>query len=447
MLGKWSKKLSPSRLIALSFILLILMGTFLLCLPIAARDGCFTPPLDALFTATSATCVTGLVVADTFTKWSLFGQIVIIVLIQIGGIGLMSFISMFFIFMKRKLYLQDRMLLMQSAGNTQLSGMVKLVRRIILGTFLIEGCGAVFLAIRFIPRMGVIQGLYYAVFHSISAFCNAGFDLMGRYEPYSSLTAYASDVLINITIMLLILIGGIGFLVWDDIIKYRLRFNDYSLHSKIILVTTPILLIGGALGYFVFEQKYTLLGDSIGEQILKSFFASTTMRTAGFNTIDYARMSPSASLLSDVLMMIGGSPGSTAGGIKSTTITIVFLSIISMLRGEADTLVGKRRLSTILIKQAAVIILVYAVYVLTGAMLICHIEKLPMADVLFEVISAVCTVGVTTGITPHLSTISHIILIILMYGGRIGGFTLMLVLGQQRKKPPLRRPKENILIG
>ena len=285
------------------------------------------------------------------------------------------------------------------------------------------------------------------MFHAISAFCNAGFDLMGRYEPFSSLTGYASDVLVNVTIMLLILIGGIGFLVWDDILKYRLSFKNYSLHSKIILVTTPVLLVGGAIGYFVFEQNYTLQGNGIGEQILKSFFASTTMRTAGFNTIDYAGMSPSASLLSDVLMMIGGSPGSTAGGMKITTITLVFLSMVSMLRGQSDTVIGKRRVSTILIKQAAVIILVYAVYILAGTMLICHIEGLPMSNVLFEVISAVCTVGVTTGITPHLCALSHIILIVLMYGGRIGGFTLMLILGKQNKQPPLRRPKENILIG
>ena len=432
MLGKWSRKLGPSRLIALSFVILILTGTFLLCLPVSARDGNFTSPLDALFTATSATCVTGLIVADTFTKWSLFGQIVILILIQIGGIGLMSFISM---------------LLMQAAGNTQLSGMVKLVRRIVSGTFLIEGCGALLLALRFIPRMGFGQGLYYAVFHAISAFCNAGFDLMGRYEAFSSLTGYASDVLVNITVMLLIIIGGIGFLVWDDILKCRLSFKNYSLHSKIVLVTTPVLLVGGAIGYFVFEQNYTLQGNGIGEQILKSFFASTTMRTAGFNTIDYASMSPSASLLSDVLMMIGGSPGSTAGGMKITTIALVFLSMVSMLRGQSDTVIGKRRVSTILIKQAAVIILVYAVYILAGTMLICHIEGLPMSNVLFEVISAVCTVGVTTGITPHLCALSHIILIILMYGGRIGGFTLMLILGKQNKQPPLRRPKENILIG
>lgn len=447
MLGKWSRKLGPSRLIALSFVILILTGTFLLCLPVSARDGNFTSPLDALFTATSATCVTGLIVADTFTKWSLFGQIVILILIQIGGIGLMSFISMFFIFMKRKLSLQERMLLMQAAGNTRLSGMVKLVRRIVSGTFLIEGCGALLLALRFIPRMGFGQGLYYAVFHAISAFCNAGFDLMGRYEAFSSLTGYASDVLVNITVMLLIIIGGIGFLVWDDILKCRLSFKNYSLHSKIVLVTTPVLLVGGAIGYFVFEQNYTLQGNGIGEQILKSFFASTTMRTAGFNTIDYASMSPSASLLSDVLMMIGGSPGSTAGGMKITTIALVFLSMVSMLRGQSDTVIGKRRVSTILIKQAAVIILVYAVYILAGTMLICHIEGLPMSNVLFEVISAVCTVGVTTGITPHLCALSHIILIILMYGGRIGGFTLMLILGKQNKQPPLRRPKENILIG
>lgn len=447
MFGKLSHKISPSRLIALSFILLILTGTLFLCLPIASKDGCWTYPLDALFTATSATCVTGLIIADTFTKWSLFGQVVILVLIQIGGIGLMSFISMFFIFIKRKLSLHDRMLMMQAAGSTQIGGMARLIKRILWGTFIIEGVGAVFLAIRFVPLWGVGKGIYFSVFHAVSAFCNAGFDLMGSVEPYSSLTTFDSDVLVNVTIIVLIVIGGIGFLVWNDIVKYRLHFKQYTLHAKLILVTTPVLLIIGALGYFIFEQNYTLRGDGLGEQILKSLFASTTMRTAGFNTIDYSQMSPSSSLLSDVLMMIGGSPGSTAGGIKTTTIVVIFISMFSMMRNQSDTVIFKKRISVTLVKQAAVIIIVYAAYIFLGTMLICHIEGLSLSAVLFEVVSAVCTVGVSTGITPYLSDLSHVILIVLMFGGRIGGFTLMLVLGQKKKGAPLRRPKENILIG
>lgn len=450
MLYKWLHKISPTRIIALSFILVILCGTVLLCLPLASRTGQWTHPLDALFTSTSATCVTGLIIADTYTNWSLFGQLVILVMIQIGGIGLMTVISMIFIFMKRKLSMQERMLLMQAAGNVQVAGMVKLIKRILAGTAIIESFGAILLAIRFIPKMGFGQGLYYAVFHSVSAFCNAGFDLMGKYEPYSSFTAYQNDWLVNLTLAALIILGGIGFLVWEDILKNKCKFSRYSLHSKLILITAGILLLLGTVGFFIFESDFTMKGDAVPERILKSFFASTTMRTAGFNTIDYSQMSPSAILLSDALMMIGGSPGSTAGGIKTTTIAVIFIAMISMSRGNSDITIFKKRLGKDLVKQAAVIVVVYLTYVILGTMLICHIEainNISLSSAQFEVISAACTVGVTMGMTPHLSALSHIILIILMYGGRIGGFSLMLVFGELNKKPPLKRPKEKVLIG
>lgn len=447
MFHKLICKFSPTRLIALSFILVILMGTILLCLPVSSRTGEWNTPLNALFTATSATCVTGLIIADTYTNWSIFGQIVILLMIQIGGIGLMTIISMFFILAKKKLNLQERMLLMQAAGNIQVSGMVKLLKRILIGTAIFEGIGTLFLAVRFIPKMGIGQGIYYSIFHSISAFCNAGFDLMGKYTPFSSFTSYADDWLVNLTLASLIIIGGIGFLVWEDIWKNKLHFRRYSLHSKLVLITTAIVLVAGTIGYFFFEANYTMSGDGIGERILKSFFASTTMRTAGFNTIDYNKMSHASFLLSDTLMMIGGSPGSTAGGIKTTTIAIILISTITMARGNEDTTVFKKRLGKDLVKQAAIILLVYLAYVILGTMLICHIEGLSMHTVQFEVISAVCTVGVTSGITPKLSSLSHIILILLMYCGRIGGFSLMLILGKSKKQPPLKRPKEKILIG
>lgn len=447
MLYKLLYKISPTRIIALSFMLVILIGTAFLCLPVSSRAGEWTSPLDALFTSTSATCVTGLIVADTYTNWSLFGQIVILIMIQIGGIGLMTVISMIFLFMKKKLSMQERMILMQAAGNVQVGGIVRLVRRILLGTAIIETSGAVLLAIRFIPRMGWGQGIYYSIFHSISAFCNAGFDLMGKYQPFSSFTAYSGDWLVSLTLSALIILGGIGFLVWDDMLKYRWHFHRYSLHAKLILIATGLLLFIGAIGYYIFEAGYTMSADNIPTRILKSFFASATMRTAGFNTIDYANMSPSSVLLSDVLMMIGGSPGSTAGGIKTTTIAVIFISMYSMARGNPDSTVFRKRLSKDLVRQAAVIVIVYLTYMILGTMLICHIEGISLAVSQFEVISAICTVGVTMGITPTLGTLSHIILIILMYGGRIGGFSLMLVFGQRRKEPPLKRPKEKVLIG
>lgn len=447
MLYKWLYKISPTRIIALSFILVILTGTFLLCLPPASRTGQWTSLLDSLFTATSATCVTGLVIADTFTNWSLFGQIVILVMIQIGGIGLMTVISRVFIFLRKKLNMQERRILMQAAGNTQVGGMVRLIRRILAGTAIIETAGAILLAIRFVPRMGVGTGIYYAVFHSISAFCNAGFDLMGKYQPFSSFTAWQDDWLVNLTLGALIILGGLGFLVWEDIIKHRQNFRYYSLHSKLILIVTGLLLITGTLGYFIFESAYTMKGDGTGVRFLKSFFASVTMRTAGFNTIDYSQMSPSSVLLSDALMMIGGGPGSTAGGIKTTTIAVIFIAMASMSRGNSDITIFKKRLGRDLVKQAAVILVVYLTYTIVSTMLICHVEHIDLSTAMFESISATCTVGVTMGITPTLGAFSHIVLIILMYSGRIGGFSMMLVFGELDAKPPLKRPKEKILIG
>ncbi len=447
MFYKWMYRISPTRIIALSFILVILTGTVLLCLPVSSRMGQWTSPLDALFTSTSATCVTGLIIADTYTNWSLFGQLVILVMIQIGGIGLMTVISMVFIFLKKKLRMQERKVLMQAAGNLQVGGMVKLIQRILIGTAVIETAGALLLSIRFIPRMGLGTGIYFAIFHSISAFCNAGFDLMGKYEAFSSFTAWQDDWLVNLTLAALIILGGIGFLVWEDILKNKLNFRCYSLHSKLILIVTALLLVIGTIGFFFFESEYSMKDSGTGSRILQSFFASTTMRTAGFNTIDYSQMSPSSVLLSDTLMMIGGSPGSTAGGIKTTTIAVIFIAMASMSRGNSDSTIFKKRLGKDLVKQAAVIVVVYLTYVLVGAMLICHIEGLDLSTTLFEVISGACTVGVTMGITPALGTASHILLILLMFSGRIGGFSLMLVFGELDKKPPLKRPKEKILIG
>ena len=447
MFYKWMYRISPTRIIALSFILVILTGTVLLCLPVSSRMGQWTSPLDALFTSTSATCVTGLIIADTYTNWSLFGQLVILVMIQIGGIGLMTVISMVFIFLKKKLRMQERKVLMQAAGNLQVGGMVKLIQRILIGTAVIETAGALLLSIRFIPRMGLGTGIYFAIFHSISAFCNAGFDLMGKYEAFSSFTAWQDDWLVNLTLAALIILGGIGFLVWEDILKNKLNFRCYSLHSKLILIVTALLLVIGTIGFFFFESEYSMKDSGTGSRILQSFFSSTTMRTAGFNTIDYSQMSPSSVLLSDTLMMIGGSPGSTAGGIKTTTIAVIFIAMASMSRGNSDSTIFKKRLGKDLVKQAAVIVVVYLTYVLVGAMLICHIEGLDLSTTLFEVISGACTVGVTMGITPALGTASHILLILLMFSGRIGGFSLMLVFGELDKKPPLKRPKEKILIG
>lgn len=444
---KYFKSISTTRLIALSFLLVILSGSFLLCLPLSSSSGEWTGFVDAFFTATSATCVTGLVVFDTFSHWSVFGQLVILLMIQIGGIGLMTIIIMLFIFLKKKISLHERLILMQSAGTVRISGMVKLVMRIIKGTLFCEGIGALFLAMRFIPEMGFVRGLYYAVFHSVSAFCNAGFDLMGRYEQFSSLTSYKNDFIVNITIMLLITVGGIGFLVWDEIVRYKFHFHKYSLHAKIVLTTSVFLIAAGTAGFFIFEYNHSLSELSVSGKLLSSAFMSVTTRTAGFNTLDTSALSESGSLLSMVLMFIGGSPGSTAGGIKTSTLAVVFFAMISMSKGHNGVTLFKRSLGSDIVKQAAVIIVIYLTGILVATMVICHIEPYPITDILFETISAAATVGLSRGLTPSLSTASHIILAFLMFGGRIGGLSLMLVFGEQKPQPPLKRPTEPIIIG
>lgn len=444
---KLTKKISTTRLIALSFLLVILTGTILLCLPFSSRSGEWTGFIDALFTATSATCVTGLVVFDTYTHWSLFGQLVILAMIQIGGIGLMTIIIMVFIFLKRKISLHERLILMQSAGTVRVSGMVRLVKRIVSGTLICEGVGALLLSIRFIPRMGFLQGIYYAVFHSVSAFCNAGFDLMGQYEQFSSLTSYETDPLVSIVIMLLIIIGGIGFLVWDEIIRFGIRFKRYSLHAKIVLSTTLFLIIMGTLGIFFLEYHGNLAGLSLPDKLLSSAFMSVTTRTAGFNSMDTATLSESGSLFSMILMFIGGSPGSTAGGIKTSTLAVVFFAMISMSKGQKQVTLFKRTLDANIVKQASVIIIIYLTGILTATILICHAEPYSVTDILFETISAAATVGLSRGLTPTLGTFSHIILAILMFGGRIGGLSMMLVFGEEKPQPPVKRPTEPIIIG
>lgn len=444
---KYFKSISTTRLIALSFLLVILSGSFLLCLPLSSSSGEWTGFVDAFFTATSATCVTGLVVFDTFSHWSVFGQLVILLMIQIGGIGLMTIIIMLFIFLKKKISLHERLILMQSAGTVRISGMVKLVMRVIKGTLFCEGIGALFLAIRFIPEMGFVRGLYYAVFHSVSAFCNAGFDLMGRYEQFSSLTSYKNDFIVNITIMLLITVGGIGFLVWDEIVRYKFHFHKYSLHAKIVLTTSVFLIAAGTAGFFIFEYNHSLSELSVSGKLLSSAFMSVTTRTAGFNTLDTSALSESGSLLSMVLMFIGGSPGSTAGGIKTSTLAVVFFAMISMSKGHNGVTLFKRSLGSDIVKQAAVIIVIYLTGILVATMIICHIEPYPITDILFETISAAATVGLSRGLTPSLCTVSHIILAFLMFGGRIGGLSLMLVFGEQKPQPPLKRPTEPIIIG
>lgn len=443
-MNNWLKKVSYTRIIALSFLVVILTGSVLLTLPVSSRDRSMTPFADAVFTATSATCVTGLVVRDTGTYWSVFGQLVILGMIQIGGLGFMTIISMFSIFMKRKISLSERRLLMQSAGNMRLSGMVKLVKQIVKGTAVFELAGSVLLAIRFVPKFGFARGVYYAVFHSVSAFCNAGFDLMGGFQSF---TAYEGDVLVNLTLMVLITSGGLGFLVWNEIYTKGRKFGEYSLHAKLVLVTTLFLFAVGTGGFLIFESNGNLANDPFPKKLLSAAFMSVTTRTAGFNTMDLTGLSQAGTLLAMVLMFIGGSPGSTAGGVKTTTVAVILFAMVNMSRGREDVTIFKKRLEDSVVKHAAVIVFVYLTGVLIAGMIMGALETKGITEIMFEIISAAGTVGLSKGITQTLSDASKLILIVMMYGGRIGGLSLLMVFREKAKEAPVRRPTEKILIG
>lgn len=441
------KHLSKVQTIALGFFLIIVVGTILLMLPIASRDGQSTGFLNALFTATSSTCVTGLVVVDTYTSWTLFGQVVIIGLIQIGGLGFITIGMFFSIFLKRKIGLKERNLIQESVNTLQISGMVRLVKKIVCYSLVFEGIGALLLMIRFIPRFGWLKGIWYGIFHSISAFCNAGFDLMGQFEPYSSLTMYYDDILVNVVIMLLIVIGGIGFIVWDDISKHKWQIKKYMLHTKIVLSMTVILILGGALCFYLFERNNLLLGMDVQGQVLSSFFGSVTPRTAGFNTTDTEAYTEATRMLTVILMFIGGSPGSTAGGIKTTTMMVILLYIWSNLRNKKGLNIFGRRLDEDAIKKASTVFFINLILAAACATIMCALEAVPLSDIMMEVFSAIGTVGISTGITRDITTVSKYILILLMYCGRIGSMSFALSFTEKKRSNPVQLPVERITIG
>ena len=444
---KWHNKLTATRTIAIGFLGIILAGTVLLALPIASADGKAVDLLTALFTATSATCVTGLVVVDTYSGWSAFGKTVLLTLIQIGGLGFMTIGVFVAVLMKKNIGLKERGILQESMNMLQIGGIVRLVKKITIGTLLIEGIGAVLLSIRFIPQMGWIRGIGNGIFHSISAFCNAGFDLMGKTEEYSSLVSYSGDVLVNITIMALIVTGGIGFLVWDDLQKKKLRFKEYLLHTKIVLVVTASLLFGGALLIYLFERNHLMADMGAGEKVLTSLFASVTARTAGFNTIDVGGMSASSKLVTIVLMFIGGSPGSTAGGIKTTTFAVMLIFVWANLRNSHGSNIFGRRLEEEEIRKASIVVTINLRLAGAAAVILCGMQSFPMEDVLLEVFSAIGTVGMSSGITRQLNTVARVIIIFLMYCGRIGSMTFALSFTERKKVAPVQLPAEKIIIG
>lgn len=441
------KGLSRTQTIALGFFIIICIGTLLLMLPIASRSGSFTGFQEALFTATSATCVTGLVVVDTYQHWSMFGQVVILCLIQIGGLGFVTMGMFFSIFLKRKIGLKDRNLIQESLNGLQLGGVVRLVKRIVPWTLLFEGLGAIVLTLRFLKRMDIGEALWYGIFHAVSAFCNGGFDLMGRYEEYSSLVSYYDDVAVNVVIMLLIIIGGIGFIVWDDVANHKWHVKRYLLHTKIVLSTTAVLIFGGAFLFYLFERENLLYGMDVKGQILTSLFGSVTARTAGFNTLDVGAYSQATRMLTVILMFIGGSPGSTAGGIKTTTLVVLLLTVIANLRNRHDLNIFGRRMDEDSVKRASTVFLINLFLAIFSVTAICALQPFAMDDVLFEVGSAIGTVGMTTGITRELSAVSRFLVIILMYCGRIGSMSFALSFLERKKSVAVRLPKERITIG
>lgn len=425
------------------FIAVILIGALLLMLPVSSKAGIITPFNEALFTSTSAVCVTGLVVQDTATYWSWFGQGIILVLIQIGGLGVITIAVSFALLSGRKISLMQRSVMQEAISAPKVGGIVRLTGFVLKGTFLVEFTASIIMMPVFVKDFGV-KGIWMAIFHSISAFCNAGFDLMGTENAkYASLTSYISHPLINITIMLLIIIGGIGFLTWEDILKNKYRIKSYRMQTKVIL-TTSLLLILFPVFFFFFRDFADM---PMQERIFSSLFQAVTPRTAGFNTADLTMMTKDGLGIVIVLMLVGGSPGSTAGGMKTTTLAVLIANTLACFRRKEDAQMFGRRIETSTIKNAATIFMMYIVLFFGGAIVISTVEDLSFSTCLFETASAIGTVGLTLGITPELGVISQTILMILMFLGRVGGLTLIYAALSGSGKKISKLPQEKMTVG
>ena len=436
-------RLSSFQIIILGFAGVILVGALLLTLPLASAEGCVTPFPKTLFTATSAVCVTGLVVEDTGSYWSVFGQAILLVLIQVGGLGVVTVAVFFVMLSKRKISLMQRSTMQDAISAPKVGGIVRLTKFFLRGTFFIELLGALVMLPVFCRDYGW-SGVWMAVFHSVSAFCNAGFDLLGQSgSPYPSLTGYAADPVINLTIMLLIVLGGIGFLTWDDVWENRLHIRRYRMQSKVILVTTVCLILLPAL--FFFLADYSAL--PIGKRLLASFFQAVSPRTAGFNTMDLTAMTEASRAMMILLMLVGGSPGSTAGGMKTTTLAVLLANAVATFRRRESPQFFGRRVGSGAVKTAATILSMYLMLFFGCGLFISIYEALPLSTCLYETASAVGTVGLTLGITPQLHLPSQLLLILLMYLGRVGGLTLVYAAMSSREPSVAKLPLEKITVG
>ncbi len=445
------RTIRPERTMALGFLLMIIAGGVLLALPASSRSGTSIGLGNGLFTATSAVCVTGLITVDTGTTFSIFGQVVLLALIQTGGLGFMIFATLIMAALGRRITLQDRMLIRESISASTFSGLVQLTGWYGLAALGLEGIGALLLATRFVPALGWGKGLWYSLWHAVSAFCNAGFDLFGQF---SSLMGWRQDPVVLCTVAALIILGGVGFAVMMDVLNSRFRFAAFTLHSRIVLVMTGGLLLLGTVFYALteWENQHTLGAmDGGGYKLLNAFFQSVTMRTAGFNSISLDGMHDASKMGSVLLMFVGASSASTGGGVKVTTTAVLLLTALSVIRGDEDISVSQRRLPPALIRRALTILIFYTLILVAGTIAISLIERdrFELIDLLFEVVSALATVGVTSVGTPNLSPPSHVLLTVMMYTGRVGPLTMALALarrqGKSRRK--IRYPEETITIG
>ena len=456
-------KLNPTQIILLGFLLIVLTGAFLLMLPISSASREMTPFIDCLFTSTSAVCVTGLTTVNTAVHWSLFGKMIIISLIQVGGLGFMSILTVFMIIFGKQITLSERVLIQESLNLDTFKGIVVFVKKIIIATLFVEIIGIIILSFRFIPKYGFVSGLFKSFFHSISAFCNAGFDVLGA----SSLSAYHNDPLVSLTIMALIILGGLGFSVWIElfecaadlkrkIIPANLIIRRLSLHTKLVLIITTVLIISGGIFFFIAEYTNpdTIGNFSISEKLLASFFQSVTLRTAGFFTIDQYTLTPSSKLISVVLMTIGGSPGGAAGGMKTTTLGVIIVSMINIVRGNERIFIFHRRISFNTLLRSLVIVMLIISLLLSGCIILSFTEihllgRFEFLDLLYEVTSALSTTGLSVGISPLLTTTGKLVLSALMFIGRLGPFTIALALTRKVNKNnnSMNYPEGKVLVG
>lgn len=438
--------IQPTRVVVFSFGVLILAGTILLMLPISSKSGDVTPFINALFTATSAVCVTGLVVVDTASYWSTFGQFVILCLIQAGGLGTMMIVTMFALLMGRRISLRERLTMQEAFNQYSMAGLVRLAKEIMEVTIIFEGIGALVLFIRFLREMPPVKAIYYGVFHAVSAFNNAGFDLMGGFNNF---TGYTEDIVINITLMVLIVVGGIGFTVIVDIIQ-REKFRKLTLHSKLVITITIFLILASSIVFFILEHNNaaTMGKLSLKGKILASLFQSVTSRTAGFNTIPQDSMRTASIFTTLILMFIGASPGGTGGGIKTSTFGVILFTVISIINGREDTEIYKRRIPKFVVYRSLAIVFISMLIVMGTTAVLSIVQDADFMTLLFESTSAFATVGLSLGLTPHLTTIGKAFIIFNMYAGRVGPLTLALAIGHRRKNiNGYKYPEEKIIVG